>query len=196
MKKALGLVFVLALVATPAFAQKVTVDYAHDFDFSGVKTFQYVDTKESNAKNDLMAGRIVEMIKKELREGGLTEVQENPDLFVTYHVTTEELSSFNTTSMGYGGYGGYGDGWGGWGGYGGMGYGGMGGMGSSTTYETKYTEGTLIVDGYDPAEKKLVWRGTGMVTIKSKPDKQIKQVDKILKKIGAKWDKILAGKGK
>jgi len=194
MKKALGLVFVLALIATPALAQKVTVDYAHDFDFSGVKTFQYVDTQESNSKNELMAGRIVEMIKKELREGGLTEVQDNPDLFVTYHVTTEELSSFNTTSMGYGGYGGYGAGWGGYGGYGG-GYG-MGGMGSSTTYETKYTEGTLIVDGYDPADKKLVWRGTGMVTIKSKPEKQIKQVDKILKKIGAKWDKILAGKGK
>ena len=194
MKKALGLIFVMALIATPALAQKVTVDYAHDFDFSGVKTFQYVDTQESNSKNDLMAGRIVEMIKKELREGGLTEVQENPDLFVTYHVTTEEMSSFNTTSMGYGGYGGYGAGWGGYGGYG-MG-GGMGGMASSTTYETKYTEGTLIVDGYDPADKKLVWRGTGMVTIKSKPEKQIKQVDKILKKIGAKWDKILAGKGK
>ena len=193
MKRVLGIVFVLALAATPAMAQKVTVDYAHDFDFSGVKTFQYVDTQESNAKNELMAGRIVEMIKKELREGGLTEVQENPDLYVTYHVTTEEMSSFNTTSMGYGGYGGYGPGWGGYGGYG---YGGMGGMASSTTYETKFTEGTLILDGYDPTDKKLVWRGTGTVTIKDKPENQIKQVDKILKKIGAKWDKILAGKGK
>ncbi len=196
MKKTLGLVFILALAATPAMAQKVTVDYAHDFDFSGVKTFQYVDTEDSNARNELMAGRIVEMIKKELREGGLAEVQENPDLYVTYHVTTEELSSFNTTSMGYGGYGGYGAGWGGYGRYGGYGGYGMGGMASSTTYETKYTEGTLIIDGYDPTDKKLVWRGTGMVTIKSKPDKQIKQVEKILTKIGAKWDKILEGKGK
>ena len=194
MKKALGLVFVLAMAATPAMAQKVTVDYARDFDFSGVKTFQYVDTAESNSKNELMAGRIEEMIKKELREGGLTEVQENPDLYVTYHVTTEELSSFNTTSMGYGGYGGYGPGWGG---YGRSGYGyGAGGMATSTTYETKYTEGTLIIDGYNPADKKLVWRGTGTVTVKDKPEKQIKQVDKILKKIGDKWDKILAGKGK
>jgi hypothetical protein len=190
MKKALGVAFVLTLVAMPALAQKVTVDYAHDFDFSGVKTFQYVDTKESNAKNELMAGRIVELIKKELREGGLTEVQENPDIFVTYHVTTQELSSFNTTSVGYGGYGGYGLGWGGWGGYHPM-----GGMGTSTTYETKYTEGTLIVDGYEPTDKKLVWRGTGTVTVKAKPDKQIKQVEKILTKIGARWEKILAGKG-
>ena len=38
--------------------------------------------------------------------------------------------------------------------------------------------------------------GTGMVTVKSKPEKQIKQIDKILDKIGNKWDKILAGKGK
>ena len=194
MKKALGLIFVMALIATPALAQKVTVDYAHDFDFSGVKTFQYVDTQESNSKNDLMAGRIVEMIKKELREGGLTEVQENPDLFVTYHVTTEEMSSFNTTSMGYGGYGGYGAGWGGYGRHGYGGYG--GGMASTTTYETKYTDGTLIIDGYNPTDKELVWRGTGTVTIKDKPEKQIKQVEKILEKIGKKWDKILAGKGK
>jgi len=193
MKKALGLVFVLALVATPALAQKVTVDYAHDFDFSGVKTFQYVDTGESNSKNELMAGRIEELIKKELREGGLTEVQENPDLFVTYHVTTEELSSFNTTGMGYGGYGGYGPGWGGYGRYG---YGGYGGMASTTTYETKFTEGTLIIDGYGPDDKQLVWRGTGTVTVKDKPEKQIMQVEKILEKIGKKWDKILAGQGK
>jgi hypothetical protein len=192
MKKILGLIFVVALVATPAMAQKVTVDYAHDFDFSGIRTFQYVDTKESNSKNELMAGRIAELIRKELREGGLTEVEENPDLFVTYHVTTEEMSSFNTTSMGYGGYGGYGPGWGGWGGYG---YGGTG-MASSTTYETRYTEGTLIIDGYDPTDKNLVWRGTGTVTVKAKPEKQVKQVENILEKIGKKWDKILAGKGK
>jgi hypothetical protein len=191
MKKALGLIFVLALAATPAMAQKVTIDYAHDFDFSGAKTFQYVVTKDSNIKNELMADRIATMFKKELAEGGLKEVTENPDIYVTYHATSKENTSYNTTSMGYGGYGGY---YGGWGGYGR--YGGMGGMGSSTTYATTYTEGTLIFDAYEPGDKKLVWRGTGTVTVKAKPEKQIKQVDKILTKLGAKWDKILAGQGK
>jgi hypothetical protein len=187
MRKALGLIFVLALVATPAMAQKVTIDYAHDFDFNKVKTFQYVDTSESNAKNQLMADRVTSMFKKELVEGGLTEVTENPDIYVTYHYTSKENTSYNTTSVGYGGYGGYYGGWGGWG---------MGGMGSSTTYATTYTEGTLIFDGYEPEDKKLVWRGTGTVTVKSKPEKQVKQVDKILKKLGDKWDKIHAGQGK
>jgi flagellin-like hook-associated protein FlgL len=187
MKKALGLVFILALAATPAMAQKVTIDYAHDFDFSGVKTYQYVETKDSDIKNELMADRITTMLKKELAEGGLKEVTENPDIYVTYHSTSKENTSYNTTSMGYGGYGGWGGGWGGWGG---------GGMASSTTYATTYTEGTLIFDAYEPGDKKLVWRGTGTVTVKAKPDKQIKQVDKILSKLGSKWDKILAGQGK
>ena len=131
----------------------------------------------------MMANRVMSMIKKELREGGLTEVQENPDIFVTYHFTTEERTSYTTTNFGYGGYHG---GWYGWG----------GGMGSSTTQQHNYTDGTLIIDAYDAGEKKMIWRGTGTVTVKAKPEKQIKQVDKILKKIGDKWDKIHAGQGK
>ena len=59
-----------------------------------------------------------------------------------------------------------------------------------------YTEGTLIIDAYDSAEKKMIWRATGTVTVKDSPEKQAKQVEKILTKIGKKWDKILAGKGK
>ena len=196
MKRALGLIFVLALAATPAMAQKVTVDYAHDFDFSGAKTFQYVETKNSDVKNQLMADRVTTMFKKELTEGGLREVTENPDIYVTYHYTSQENTSYNTTSMGYGGYGGYYGGWGGYGGYGYGCYGGLGGMGSSTTYATTYTEGTLIFDAYEPGDKKLVWRGTGTVTVKAKTEKKIKQVENILTKLGAKWDKILAGKGK
>ena len=191
MKRTIFTVAAAFLIATPGFAQKVTIDYAHVFDFDSVTTFQYVDTEESNIKdNPMMGDRVVSMIRQELREGGLQEVQENPDLYVTYHFTSQERKSYSTTSMGYGGYW---DGWGGWGGYGGFG-GPM--MGSSTTQEYSYEEGTLIIDAYDSAEKKMVWRGSGTVTVKSKPDKQVKQVEKILKKLGNKWDKILAGKGK
>ena len=43
---------------------------------------------------------------------------------------------------------------------------------------------------------KMIWRGAGTVTVKSKPEKQQKQIDKILDKLGKKWAKILAGKGK
>jgi len=186
MKKALGILIVLGLAAVPASAQKVTIDYAHDFDFSAVKTFQYVETEESNAANPMMHDRIKAKIIKEMKEGGATEVESNPDVYITYHITTADRTTYNTTSFGYGGYH---RGWGGWG------WGGPG-LATSTTTEHNYTEGTLIIDAYDGAEKKMIWRATGTVTVKAQPDKQIKQVDKILTKIGKKWQKIMAGKGK
>jgi len=197
MRRVFGIAVVAILIALPGFAQTIQIDYAHDFDFEGATTFQYAVNEESGIKdNAMMADRVVELIKKELREGGLREVQQDPDLYVTYHFTSEEQKSLSTSSSGfggYGGYGGYGDGWDGWGGYDAFG-GPM--MGSSVTREYSYEVGTLIIDAYDSKEKKLVWRGWGTVTVKDKPDKQVKQIEKILKKLGSKWDKILAGKGK
>jgi hypothetical protein len=184
MKKMFGLVFVVALVATPAMAQKVNIDYAHDFDFDSIKSFQYVDTRESNVQgNEMMAQRVADMIRQGMRQGGLTEVEENPDVYITYHFTTQDRTSYSTTNFGYGGYGG---GWYGWG----------GGMGTSTTTAHNYTDGTLIIDAYDSSDKKMIWRATGTVTVKAKPEKQIKQVENILTKIGKRWDKILHGQGK
>jgi len=186
------LVVALAVVATPSIAQKITIDYAHDFDFSAVKTFTYVDTGDTNAGNDLTNDRLKAAIIRELTTGEdhFKQVESGGDLYVTYHITTEDNTVFNTTSFGYGGYGG------GWGGYGGWGYRGYGGMGgSSTTTASTYTDGTLILDGYEPAEKKLVWRGTGTVTLKNSPEKQAKQVDKILTKMDKKWEKIHTGQG-
>lgn len=193
MKRMLLLVIALAVVATPSFAQKITIDYAHDFDFSNVKTFTYVDTADSNTGNDLTNNRIKNAIIRELTTGedNLKQVESGGDIYVTYHVTTEDNTVFNTTSFGYGGWGG------GWGGYGRYGYGGYGGMGgSATTTATTYTDGTLILDGYESGDKKLVWRGTGTVTVKDSPEKQTKQIDKILTKMGKKWDKIHTGQGK
>lgn len=190
MKKILGLIVLLGLAVSPALAQKVVIDYAHDFDFEKVKTFQYVDTQDSDMADQLMDERIESLIKQKLVDGGLTEVDDNPDLYVTYHTTSKENQVYNTTSFGYGGYG---PGWGGWGGY----YGGWGGgMSTSTTTASTYVEGTLIIDAYEPDEKKMVWRGMGTVTVKAKPEKQVKQIENILNKLGKKWDRILHSKGK
>jgi hypothetical protein len=192
MKKVFGFLLVLAVVAGPSVAQKVTIDYAHDFDFETIKTFQYVETKDSNAGNDLTDNRLRNAIVREAKDGGLQQVESNPDMYLTYHVTTKDNTVFNTTNYGYGGYGP------GWGGYGAWGYGyGMGFFNDTATTEIyTYTEGTLIIDAYDPASKELIWRGTGTVTLKAKPEKQAKQVDKILTKIGREWEKILKNQGK
>ena len=183
MKRLLGVMFVTGLFLAPAYAQKVTIDYAHDFDFSQVKTFKYVETKDTNAQDPLMDSRLKAAIVRELTEGGLKEVDGDADIYVTYHLSSKENTVLNTTSFGYGGWG---RGWGGWG----------GSMGTSTTTASTYTIGTLVLDAFEPSEKKMVWRGTGSVTLKQKPEKIAKQIDKTLAKMGQRWDKILKNQGK
>ena len=180
MKTLIGLALMLAV--TPVAAQQVTIDYAKDVDFKAVKTFQYTETKETNAQDSMMGDRIVTDLKAQLTEAGLTEVKDSPDIFVTYHMTSKEDTVLNTTGFGYGGFG---VGWGRWG----------GGMASSTTTESTYTEGTLIVDAYQASDKKMIWRGTGTVTVATKPEKQEQQIQKVLTKMGTKWSKILKNQG-
>ena len=70
-------------------------------------------------------------------------------------LSAEAFFGMMSSMMHGGGWGGWGGPWGGWGypyygyGWGGWGYGGMGTMGTSTTQQHNYTEGTLIIDGYD-----------------------------------------------
>ena len=191
----------LLLLSAPAFAQKIYIDYDKEYDFDKIKTYAWFHTKDTSveAQSPLMHTRIVNAIEHYIAMGGTTEVQDDPDVYVTYHASSKEEMSLNTSSFGYG----YPGGWG-WGGYGmGYGYGGYGrgwrrwggGMGSSTTTATTYTEGTLIVDAYEPSEKKMVWRGTGTVTLKEKPEKRAEQIIKIMDKMGNKWEKILARQG-
>jgi hypothetical protein len=148
-----------------------------------VRSFQYVGTKQTNAKDPLMDGRIQDAIVKQLEDGGLKQTDADPDIYVTYHMTTKDNTVYDTTTFGYGGFG---LGWRGWG----------AGLGGATTTATTYTEGTLIVDAYEASDKKMVWRGTGTVTIKAKPEKQTQQIQKILTKMGAKWHSILRNEGK
>lgn len=196
MKKVTVLLIALAVVAAPSIAQKITIDYAHDFDFEQVKTFTYVDTPDSNTGNDLADNRIKAKTITALTEGpnGLKQVDSGGDISVTFHVTTKDNTVFTTDNFGYGGWG---PGWGGYGRYGYGGYGGYyGGMGSTTTRATTYTDGTVILDAYESGDKQLVWRGTGTVTLKAKPEKIDKQIDNIFKKMGTKWQKILKNQGR
>jgi len=182
MNKILGLSIVLGLTAMPALAQKVTIDYAHHFDFNRVKTFGYVETKDSDSQDQLLDERIKSAIVQELTEGGLQQVDSGADLFVTYHVASTQNRLYSTTNFGYGGWG---PGWGAWG----------AATGTATTRTAGYAEGTLVVDAYEPQQKRMVWRGTGTVPVKATQEKQNQQIDKILIKLGAKWEKILKNQG-
>jgi len=184
------LALALFLMAGPVFAQKVFIDYDKNYDFSTMKTFSWAETSATSLEiaDPMLHSRIVNGIEYYLSDAGMREVKEDPDVYVTYHTSSKEEMSLNTTSFGYGYPGGMA--WGGYGGYYG-GYGGYGmGMGSSSTNVYTYEIGTLVVDVWDPESETLVWRGTATgITIVENPQKMQKKVDKALRKIVAKSQK-------
>jgi hypothetical protein len=185
MTKRIVIAALFLLVAAPSFAQKVYIDYDKDANFDNFKTYNWVKTEESSVKDGspLMHSRMVNAIEYYLNKGGLIEVEDNPDLFVTYHTNSKEEVQLNTSYYGYG----YGGGW-----YRDPYWGGGWGMGGSTTTAYTYTRGTLIIDIWDAKEKQMVWRGAVEAILKEKPEKQASQLDKALAKMVAKWQNMQA----
>lgn len=195
MKRHLMAALAILVVAAPAYAQKIYIDFDQSYDFDKPKTFAWSNTSETSvgAGNPLLHSRIVNALEHYLTQGGLIEVSENPDIFVTYHASSEEEMRLNTTTFGYG----YPGDWG-WGGYGhGYGYGGWsGGMGSSTTTVTTYEVGSLVVDVWDASTKELIWRGTAAnIMVTDNPEKMTKRIDKALEKMVKKSRKLEDKKG-
>jgi hypothetical protein len=78
----------LALVALPAAAQKVYIDYDHEAQLDKYKTFTFVPNPEGDLskRSPLMHKRILDALRAQIG-ANLTEAASNPDLAVTYHVT-------------------------------------------------------------------------------------------------------------
>ncbi len=187
------LLLAAVLFVGPASAQKIYIDYDMDYDRSTVKTYAWKQTSETSVEDfdPLLHSRIVNGIEHYVTLGGLTETDGNPDIFITYHGSSKEEVSVNTTSFGVGypsgwGYGGYG----GYGGYYGHHYGSMYGGTASTTV-TSYQVGTLIIDVWDADTDELIWRGMAAnITITDNPNKMAKKIDKALRKMVGKWQKV------
>jgi len=179
MKSLMFSLFVIALLmAAPAAAQKVYVDYDQSVDFTSFKTFAWGPTPETSVKGEspLMHSRIKNSIEFHLTEGGLVEDTENPDLYVTYHGSSREETRLTTTGMGYG----YGGGWG-WNAH-------YPNFNTTTTSHT-YDRGTLIIDLWDANTKEAIWRGTAEAVVKTNPQQAAKQLEKAINKIVKRWQK-------
>jgi hypothetical protein len=133
------------LFLTACSGISTSTDYDPSVDFSKFSTYQWHDTEGDNI-DAITNTRIRSAIDAGLTSKGLKKVDSGADLAVGYQVTTAQRKSYNTVNTGWGG-GYY---WGGWG---------MG-MGTSTTYETTWQEGSLILGIFDTGTKNLVWTGT------------------------------------
>ena len=164
----------LLLVTTSAFAQDIRYNFASDVNFSKFKTYKWVKIQGANQLDQLNDGQLKSAFDAELAMKGLTRTEnDNADLYLGYQLAINQEKEMTTFDSGWG----YGPGWGrGW-------YGGGGGITTSTTSTIQI--GQVDLDMYDPADKKLVWRGTASKTLdtKASPEKRQKNLAKAAKKL-------------
>ena len=180
--------FCAIFLAAPVFAQSIKVNWKQGASFSGYKTYAWKITPQE-AKS-IYVSWVQADVNAQLAAKGLAlaAAGAKPDLYVAYHLTTQEMIDATTTTDGDG-FGGWGWGvgpWGAWGGWGGWGIG-AGFPDEAVTTESPRTLGIMTVDLYDVNQKKLVWRGQATVdsvsNSQSGDEKQVKNsVVKMFKK--------------
>ena len=176
MKSKIGILLAMTLIATPGFAQKVTVDWDRNHT-AEPQTYAWAAPEETE-QNPLMHQRIVNAINYWLTMRGKTEVKpdENPDVFVTYHSDSRDEVTIYSDHFGYG----YGPGWH------------RGGMGTTTSRAVTHTKGTLVVDVWEAKDKNLIFRGTATDSVSTNPEKMEKKINKAVEKMFEEFDKKFA----
>jgi hypothetical protein len=147
------------LLAAGCSGISTSTDYDPAVNFSAFSTYDWIDSE--GEVDNLTSSRVRQSVDAALTAKGFTQSTSNPDLAVSYQITTAERRSFNTVNAGWGG--GYrGGGWG------------MG-MGTSTTTEQVWNEGSLILGIFDTGTKNLVWTGTATTDIDQSRSPQERQ---------------------
>jgi len=179
MRLAKLLMLLLAILFTTAlsYSQDVHYNYERGANFSAYKTYQWVDLPGPGGAvpDQLIDQEIKRSVDEQLAQKGLTRVEKDGDLKVGYHAIIHEEKGINLSGFGTGGgpFGGGGPGWGGW------------NSGTVAGQTSTIPLGMLIIDLYDPANKKLVWRGdaTKSIELNRDPDKNYKNLQKAMAKL-------------
>ncbi len=160
MKKFIS-IFTIVLFMSSCSSLDVIYDMDQKVDFKQFKTFSFYpwDYKNGYQINEYDKGTIMIAIQDQMEKKGYTYQKEGGDMVISIFVTLQGKTSYEAYNNHYGGWAGYGGGWG----YSGFGYGYGYGPGYSNTTVTQYnyTEGTLIIDVFSVASKKLIWQGIG-----------------------------------
>ncbi len=162
----------------------VTSDWDPGFDFTTLQTFAVLEAAHGGGGLDpINQNRIKTSITNTLAAKGMRQVEsaDDADALVGWQITTDQRSSFQTVSTGWGGYG-----WGRAGWYGGSSM----GMTTSRTTETTYEVGSLAIGIFDAAKEEMVFTATGSKTLSGgnpSPEQVQKNIDEAVAKILEDW---------
>lgn len=161
----------LLIFAVCAFA-KTTVDYDHSVNFGKYHTYSWIGV---NVQEPLWNDRITRAVDGQLTAKGWTKVASGGDASISAVGATHTQQSLDTWYSG-----GFGGGWfhrGWWG----------GGPGIATTTVENTPIGTLHIDIFDTATKKLIWHGDASDTLSAKPEKNEMKMEKAVAELFKKF---------
>ena len=149
-KLAIAVTLCSLLVASGALAQTVKVNWQNGAPFADYRTYAWKESKNKGAQ--FYRQWVEKDVDAVLSEKGLHRVgvNEQPDLYIFYHMVTQEVIDSTTTDDGFGWGGGRWGRWGGWGGW---------GPDIAQTEAQPRMMGILAVDLIDVKRKEMVWRG-------------------------------------
>lgn len=183
-------IFTFIFILSSCSSLDVYYDLDQSTDFNQFKTFSFYpwDYENGFQMNDYDKETILLSIQSELEEKGYTYMKEGGELAVSIFVTAKGKTSYEAYTDHYGGWAGYGGGWG----YSSFGYGyGYGpGYSSTTVTQRNYVEGSLIIDVFDVADKKLIWQGIGSREAEYNLDKRDKILPQNVAQILAKYPSL------
>jgi hypothetical protein len=164
MKRLIGILVPICLLAAGCTTVSVDHDWDQDADFTTYKTFAWLpkpkiapgDRTPAMHLGDMLDQRVRAATTVELTARGLQEDTDNPDLWLIHYSGSN--ANINVMDQGYS--------------YGGPYW----GVDSKQIDIFRYSEGTLIIDLVDVRTKELVFRGTATSTIESNPKSE--QIEK------------------
>ena len=168
-KRSRGVVQLVILVGLILFAcgsvlaQDVKYNFMPGTDFAKYHSYKWVPIEGGAHPNQIADAEIKTSVDSQLAAKGLTKTDsDKADLLVGYQVAVDKEKQWNGYGMG------------------GVRFGGMGSATSSTI-----SNGSLVLDMYDPTTKQLVWTGTATKTLNPSSDqeKNQKNLDKAMAKL-------------
>ena len=155
--------FVLSLtLCSVVQAQKTSAAFDEKVDFSNYKSFAF---DKGGARNPYVNALIVEAIERELIARGLTKVDTDPDLKVSYLAATvpnlqvQNVPFYHVVNPAYSGM-----------------------VGSATMNMWDVTTGTLVIDLWDRKSDRVIFRGTITDVLQRAPSADLQADAKIVSK--------------
>ena len=161
-------------VVACAYGQDVHYNYDRSANFAAYKSYQWVDLPGPGGAvpDQLIDQAIKRAVDEQLSQKGLTQVEKDGYLKISYHAILREEKAVDLSGFGTG-IGPLGGGLGPW------------SNGTVTGQTSTIPVGTLVIDLYDPTRNQLVWRGdvTKTLDINKSPDKNYRALQKAMSKL-------------